>query len=188
LVYGRAECFDDNGPTGPFELWYGRGRLPDGDILDALLARPSSIPNSAMVLRRSALMSFLPMPAEVRFCTDLYLSVMILNHHSAACLQSLCCLYRRHPGSMTDVSRREIHEEILFILALTANPARCRILRHRRLVHETWIGVAELRGGERVKGMARILRRGSLLYLALRPLVRGLRRLRDRALVATGNT
>jgi glycosyltransferase involved in cell wall biosynthesis len=180
LLYGRARRFDDSGPTGPFDLWYGTGRLPEGDIMDALLARPSFIPNSAVVFKRSVLMTLLPMPARVRFCTDYYLCMMIARDHTVACLQSLCCHYRVHPGSMTQVFRREVHEEILLIMELTARPSDRHILRVRRRVHQTWIGVAEFRDGERRQGITRIIRRGSLAYLVLRPLVRGLRRLRDR--------
>jgi hypothetical protein len=79
---------------------------------------------------------------------------------------------------MTRVFRREVHEEILFIMELVARPSLRRVLAVRRRVHQTWIGVAEFRDGERWRGTIRILRRGSLAYLALRPLVRGLRRLR----------
>ena len=80
---------------------------------------------------------------------------------------------------MTHVFRREVHEEILSIMAMVARPSHQRILRVRRRIHESWIGVAEFRDGEYWRGTLRILRHGSLAYLALRPLVRGLRRLRD---------
>ncbi len=181
LLYGRARRFDDTGPKGPFELWYGTGRLPEGEIMDDLLARPSFIPNSAVVFNRAVLMPLLPMPASIRFCTDYYLCVMIARDHTVACLQSLCCHYREHPVSMTQVFRREVHEEILLIMELVARPSQRHILRIRRRVHQTWIGVAEFRAGERRRGIARIVRRGSLAYLALRPLARGLRWLRDQA-------
>jgi len=180
LLYGRAERFDDSGPIGPFDLWYGTGKLPEGDITDDLLAKPSFIPNSSVAFRRSVLLTLLPMPDTVRFCTDYYLCAMIARDHTVACLQSLCCHYRVHSNSMTQVFRREVHEEILLIMELVARPSHRRILRVRRCVHQTWIGVAEFRDGERWRGIARILRRGSVTYLALRPLVRGLRRLRDR--------
>jgi glycosyltransferase involved in cell wall biosynthesis len=186
LVYGRAWRFDEGGSRGPFDLWYGNGPLPEGDILDALLARPSFIPNSAVVFRRTALTPLLPLPREVRFCTDYYLCVMILRDHAAACLQSVCCYYRMHPVSMTNTFRREIHEEILSIMTAVATPSRDHILRRRRLVHETWIGVADFRAGNRLKGIMRIVRSGSVGYLVFRPLVRALRRLRDWTLRPSG--
>ena len=180
LLYGRTQRFDDSGPIGPFDLWYGTGTLPEGDIMDALLAKPSFIANSSAVFKRSVLLPLLPMPASVRFCTDYFLCVMIVRDHTVACLQTLCCHYRVHANSMTQVFRREVHEEILLIMEMAARPSQRHILRVRRRVHETWIGVAEFRGGKRRQGIMRIIRRGSFAYLALRPLVRGLRRLRDR--------
>jgi hypothetical protein len=148
--------------------------------MDALLAKPSFIPNSSVVFKRAVLVSLLPMPASVRFCTDYYLCMMIVRDHTVACLQTLCCHYRVHSNSMTQMFRREVHEEILLIMEMAARPSQRHILRTRRLVHETWIGVADFRAGKRRQGVERIIRHGSLAYLALRPLVRGLRRLRDR--------
>jgi hypothetical protein len=146
LLYGRAQRFDETGPTGRFDLWFGSGTLPEGEIRDALLARPSFIPNSSVVFRRSAPVRLPPMPSSVHFCTDYYLCVMIAGDRTAACPQTLCCHYRVHASSMTQVFRREVHEEILLIMELAARPSHRHIPRIRRRVHETWIGVAEFPG------------------------------------------
>ena len=180
LVYGRTQRFDEAGPTGPFDPWYGKGPLPEGDIFAALLARPSFIALSSSAFRRAALAALVPVPARIRFCTDYYLSVMTARDNTAACVQTLCCHYRVHPQSMSRVFSRQVHEEIMHIVEAAALPAQQGILRTRRRVHETWIGMEEFRSGQRRQGIARIVRRGSLPYLALRPLVVASRRLRDR--------
>jgi glycosyltransferase involved in cell wall biosynthesis len=184
MVYGRTQRFDDSGPIGPFDPWYGTGPLPEGEIFEALLARPSFITLSALVLKRDVLTALGPVPEHIRFCTDYYLSVMTARDHTAACVQTLCCHYRVHPNSMTHVFRRHVHEEILFIVEAAARPAQRHILRRRRLVHNTWIGVEEFRSGQRGPGIARIIRRGSVPYLLLRPLVLYARRLRHRMRLA----
>ncbi len=179
LVYGRARCFDDSGPKGPFDLWYGSGPLPEGDILDALLARPSFIPNSTLAVRRDYCAALTPFPPQIRYCTDYYWSALILRGRKAACVQSLCCHYRLHPGSMSHVFRREIHEEILFVIETTADERNKGIVWRRRIVHESFIGLADFRAGRRWEGAKRILTKGSVLYLILRNVVRSLRRLKS---------
>jgi glycosyltransferase involved in cell wall biosynthesis len=181
LVYGRTERFDDRGPIGPFDPWYGTRRLPEGDILDALLARPSFISDSSLAVKRSPLMALLPFPARIKFCIDYYLCMMIARQHEAACVQTLCCHYRVHPGSMTNVFRREAHLEVLDIIRIATRPSQRRMLMLRQRVHESFIGVEDLRSGRWKEGLGRIVLRGSPTYLALRPLVRAARRLRDRA-------
>jgi glycosyltransferase involved in cell wall biosynthesis len=181
LVYGRTERFDDRGPIGPFDPWYGTRRLPEGDILDALLARPSFISDSSLAVKRSPLMALLPLPAHINFCIDYYLCMMISRQYEVACVQTLCCHYRVHPGSMTSVFRREAHVEILDIIRTATRPSQRRMMMLRRRVHESFIGLEDFRSGRWKEGFGRIVLRGSPTYLALRPLVLAARRLRDRA-------
>jgi len=179
LVYGRTQRFDDTGPIGWFDPWYGGGTLPEGEIFNTLFAQPSFIANSSIIFKRTALQALLPVPENIRYCTDYYLCLHFARAYSIACMQTLCCHYRVHPASMTTVFRREVHEEIMHILASVAQPSQRRTLIIRRLVHETWIGVAELRSGQVSAGLWRIIRHGSVAYLVLRPLVVLLRKLRE---------
>lgn len=171
LVYGRTMRFNAAGLETPFDPWFAPGKLPEGEIFSLLLAKPSFIALSSAAFRTDVLRALGPVPARIRFCTDYYLSLMVSRRHTTACVQTACCRYRVHEASMTHVFRRPIHEEILSIVEQAAQPAHQRIVRRRRQVHETWIGLEQFRAGHRRAGLARILRSGSVAYLALRPLL-----------------
>lgn len=182
LVYGRALRFDRRGRRWPFDTWYGPRPLPEGDIFATLMQQPSFIALSSVAIRRSALDSIGPIPPDVVYCPDYYLTLHVARRWRAACLQALCCLYRVHGTNMSYVYRRQIHQEILHIVE-TAAPDEHQILQRRRRVHETWIGVEEIRGGDGVwAGLSRILRSGSVAYLTLRPLLLLGRSIRHRAM------
>lgn len=170
LVYGRTERFDARGRTSPFDPWYGPSRLPEGDILEQLLRKPSFVALSSVAFRKAALVELGGIPPDIVYCPDYYLCVAVARaYRSAACVQDLCCLYRVHASSMSHVYRKQIHEEALRIIAGAVEPSQWRVLRARRWVHNTWIGVEEIRSDGVMRGLSRILRHGSLLYLALRP-------------------
>lgn len=180
LVYGQTVRFGAAGTDASFDPWFAPGQLPEGDVFALLLAKPSFIAISSAAFRTSALRRLGPVPASIRFCTDYYLSLMVARDHLAACVQEVCCRYRVHGANMSHVYRRAIHEEIIAIVEQAARPAQRAVVRRRRKVHQTWIGLDEIRSGQRRSGIARILRRGSLAYLVLRPLVVRMRTLRDR--------
>lgn len=179
LVYGRTTRFDRHGRTSAFDRWHGPGRLPEGDIFIGLLRKPSFIAFSSAVIRRDVFIELGGIPANIVYCPDYYLSLAIARRYRSACVQELCCLYRLHPSSMSHRYRKEINFEALRIIEMFATSAQQRILLTRRWVHETWIGVEEISvRGTRQQGALRILRKGSLLYLALRPFVICARELR----------
>lgn len=170
LVYGRTESFDLRGRRYPFDRWHGTRQLPEGDIGVRLLERPSFIALSSVVLRRDAVDALGPMPEHVRYCPDYYLCVEVAMRYRAACLQDVCCEYRVHATNMSRRFRGAIHAEILDIVRRAVGPGQDAILRRRQLVHETWIGVDEIVTGKgRRRGLRRIVRRGSMAYLAGRP-------------------
>ncbi len=172
LVYGRTDSFDLRGRRYPFDRWHGPRKLPEGDIFARLLERPSFIALCSVVLRRSAVEALGPMPAYVRYCPDYYLCVGVARRYRAACLQEICCLYRVHTSNMSRRFYGAIHAEALEIITHAATPKDAAILRRRRLVHETWIGVDEIVTGKgRRRGMRRIIERGSVVYLAGRPML-----------------
>ncbi len=183
LVYGRTTRFDAIGKLRPFDTWFGSGRLPEGDILAELLAKPSFIAFSSAMFRADVLRSLGPIPTRIQFCPDYYLTVVVARHYAAACVQTTCCRYRVHGASMSHVYKRVIHEEAISVVETIALPTQARLVRRRRKVHETWIGIEQMRTGDGWSGLARILRRGSMSYLALRPLVLFGRSLQERARV-----
>src|SRR5258707_117708 len=88
-------------------------------------------------------------------------------------------------SSTTTISghRKECLEEILQVVEEAAGPAHQAILRSQRRILETHIGIEEIRAGRTWQsGLSRILRKGSLPYLASRPLVRLGRGIRDRVM------
>jgi glycosyltransferase involved in cell wall biosynthesis len=181
LVYGRTMCFDERGRTSPFDRWHGPRPLPSGDIFAELLRKPSFIALSSVVFRGTALEELGGVPPDIVYCPDYYLCVEIARRYQGACVQESCCLYRMHPGSMIQRYRKEINEEGLRIIENAVGPSQRRILRTRRRVHETLIGTEEIRHGAPWRGIWRILHKGSLPYLAFRPLVLIARGIRNQA-------
>jgi glycosyltransferase involved in cell wall biosynthesis/SAM-dependent methyltransferase len=170
LVYGRTMRFAPHGRTAPFDPWHGPGRLPEGNLFDRLLRKPSFIAFSSTLIRRDAFAGLGRIPADIVYCPDYYLCVAVARRYRVACVQELCCLYRVHSSSMTHVYRKQILEESLHIIEHFAGPAQRHIARIRRWVHQTLIGVDEMRTPSlRWTGAQRILRQGSLLYLVFRP-------------------
>jgi len=180
LIYGRTQRFDDTGPLGPFDPWYRAGHLPEGDIFDALLARATFIAVSSVAFKRAALTAIGCVPSQLRHTTDYYLCAMIARNHTAACVQTLCCHYRVHQNNMSYVFRRRCCEEALYIMDQVARPTQRRLVRKRARVFATLIGVDDFRSGQWGSGISRIIRRGSVSYLTVRPLVGVYRRLRNR--------
>ena len=179
LVYGRTLRFDREGKMSSFDPWHGPNRLPEGDIFNELLRKPSFVPLSSAIILGAAVLELGRIPADIVYCPDYYLFIHITRRYRAACLQELCCLYRVHPDSMSRTYRRQINEEALHIIRGVAGPSDSATVRNRQWVHETLIGIEEIRGGGAVgAGIMRILRKGSLLYLMLRPFVALSRRLR----------
>jgi glycosyltransferase involved in cell wall biosynthesis len=182
LVYGRTLRFDPRGRRSDFDPWYGPQPLPQGDIFEDLLRRPSFIALSSVAIRATALHDIGAIPPTVVYCPDYYLCLHVAERYRALCLQDLCCLYREHGANMSKAYRRQIHEEAIHIIESAARPSQQHILRRRRIVHQTWIGVEQLRsGGEVWAGLSRILFRGSLPYLIVRPLLIFGRRVRRMA-------
>jgi SAM-dependent methyltransferase len=172
LVYGRTLRFDARGRRTYFDTWYGPRPLPEGNIFQELLVHPSFIALSSVVILTEALREIGQIPEAIRYCPDYYLTVQVSYTYQSACLQDLCCLYRVHGSNMSDTYRTEIHKEVLELISSLSSKTDAKTLQKRKMVHETWIGVQQICSeGEIWPGVTRILSRGSLLYLALRPLL-----------------
>ena len=180
LVYGRTTRFDQRGRTWPFDRWHRPGRLPEGDILVELLRKPIFIAVSSLAVRRAVFSELGGIPPNILHSNDYYLCLEIARRYRAACAQELCCLYRVHPNSMSHTHRMQTLEEALLIIENFSDPAYQRLLRTQRRVLETCIGFEEIRArGAWRQGVSRILRQGSLTFLASRPFVRVVRRIRN---------
>jgi glycosyltransferase involved in cell wall biosynthesis len=170
LVYGRTETFDAAGRRRDFDRWHEFSALPEGDIFRELVRKPSFIALSSALLRKSAVDALGGIPEQVRYCPDFYLFLMVARDWRAACLQQVCCRYRLHDSNMSGTYRIQINEEILHIINLCSGRIDARILDRRHKIHHSLIGCAEISSLDTAAGgVARIVVRGSLLYLLYRP-------------------
>lgn len=174
IVYGWALQFYKSGKLEPFDRWHNRDELPQGDVFQELIVRPSFISYSSVVLRRSAVLEIGGIPPSVVLISDAYYILMVARNYFAVGLSALCCWYRKHEESMSNLGTTEItvHYEVLEILDICEPLLDQALLKHRREVHQTHIGLIEILTKTDVwEGMKRIFTKGSVAYLATRPIV-----------------
>ena len=174
IVYGRTRRFEGPRWRGAFDAWHGERPLPEGSIHEELLRKPSFVALSSGCISRRAIEQVGPIPPNVRYCPDYFLFLAVSRCFRAACVQSVICLYRVHPQSMSSVYDNEIHREVLAIAKEFAGD-RDDLLSHRSGVLDVLLARSELRSGS-VAGAARHLANGrTLLYFAAYPVVRAMR-------------
>jgi glycosyltransferase involved in cell wall biosynthesis/SAM-dependent methyltransferase len=181
IVYGRTRRFEGSAWRGAFDAWHGEQQLPEGDIHKELLRKPSFVALSSGCILRSALEKVGSIPAEVRYCPDYYLFLAVSEIAMAACVQSVICLYRVHPQSMSSVFDNEIHREVLQI-ARSFAPDQSHLLSHRSGVLDVLLARSALRSGRVVRAARHLLHGRTLIYFAAYPFVQAHRlwRRRDR--------
>lgn len=175
MIYGRTERMGQVSAQRNFDPWYALRDLPDGRIFSKLLAHPSFVAMSSLVIRSSVIAELLPMPDYVELCPDYYLALLAAKCGNAATVQELCCRYLVHGDSMTARNAPAIHLEAAKIIENAARPEQGNLARRRRQVGSSLAAAAEIRRGERVKGLKRLFRDGSVLFLAARPIVHAYR-------------
>ena len=175
IVYCRTACFNAHGRVWPFDRWHPYTAPPEGNIAAELYQKPSFIALSAAVIRRSAAEEIGGIPLNIHFCQDYALMMGVARQYTAACTHQVCCWYRQHESNMTRSSRAEIHREILTIIARHADAVDSKTHSRRARVHESLVGLEEMRAGHFADGCRRVLKSGSLSYLASRPFVVGRR-------------
>lgn len=177
MIYGRTKRFGNVSRRTNFDPWYVRSDLPEGDIFAQVLAHPSFIAMSSLMVRQDVALSLLPMPEHVRLCPDYYLAIESANRGHVAAVQDVCCHYRVHEQSMSFVNAAGIHLEAATIIKRAARPGDCKTARRRQQVGASLAAAAEMRGGEWLRGLSRLLRDGSVIFLAARPIVHAYRSL-----------
>jgi len=175
MVYCRTERIGHVQAQRNFDPWYALRDLPDGRIFSKLLAHPSFVAMSSLVIRSSVIAELLPMPDHVVLCPDYYLALLAAKRGNAATVQQSCCRYRVHGDSMSAVNAPAIHLEAAKIIENAARPEQGGLARRRRQVGSSLAAAAEFRSGDRMKGIKRLLRDGSILFLAARPFVHAYR-------------
>jgi len=172
IVYGWTLQFYASGKTEPFDRWHSRDHLPRGDVLRELIAMPSFISYSSVVLRRSAILEIGGIPPSIVLISDYYYIIMVARNYLATPVTEICCWYRKHGESISysGVSKITVHHEVLEILDICDSLIDKPLAQYRRQVHNTHIGLLEIITGTSVRGgLMRIFSQGSLRYLATRP-------------------
>ena len=172
LVYGRTICFSSGGGRHDYDPFHEFGRLPSGDITAELLAKGCFVAMSSALLRRSAVLETGGIPAHIHIAPDYFLYLAVCNKYSARAVQDVVCRYRSHAESMTSVYRRESLAETLQLLDDRHEHLSPDAFVRRRAHLSTTLAVEELRHRNSfAQGVRRLVKDGSLLWLAGRPLV-----------------
>lgn len=182
IVYGWTVEFDESGKEKAFDRWHVRDRLPEGDIFLELIAKPSFIAFSSVVLLRSAVLEIGGIPPSVNITSDYYLILMVARDYLAVPVTETSCWYRKHKSSISYSAKSQIktHNEVIDILDICGPEIGVRLASYRKRVHMTHIGLLEIVTGEAIfGGLIRILAKGSLPYLLSRPFTVSRRYLRN---------
>jgi glycosyltransferase involved in cell wall biosynthesis len=179
LVYGRALCFFPDGEQRDHDYFHEFEALPEGHILDELLGRGCFIAMSAALLRTAAVTSVRPIPREIQITPDYYLYLAVCGDYEARAVQAVICRYRVHSDSMTHVYRRESLEESLWLVERFRERVERRSYEQRRAHISTAIAYEDIRHLHNLgQAVRRLLREGSPVWLASRPLEHFWRKLR----------
>jgi len=181
IVYGRTVAFDVHGREQDYDHWHEFRPLPEGDIFGELITSSGFIAFSSAMFRRSAYEQIGGIPRECQLIPDYHLSLAVARLSPARAVQEIVCRYRVHPASMSHTIRRRIIEEAVWMLDQWAHSVDPRLLVHRHRIFQTLLALEEMgRFHTASHGISRLLRQGSVGYLASRPFVRGFRALRRR--------
>ena len=181
LVYGRTVSFSPDGQERDYDHRHEFAPLPEGDIFERLWIDSCFIAVSSTLMRRSAVQALPPMPAEIMVSPDYFLYLGLARRHRVRAVQGVVCRYRLHANNMSHVVRGRIQLEVLFLIDQWRADLDPALARWRRQVHATVLAVQELRQrGQRWRGLRRLVREGSLPFLASRPLAQAARGLRRR--------
>lgn len=172
LIYGRTLAFYPNGSQRDHDYFHEFEPLPEGDLVPELLGRGCFIAMSSALLRRSAVQGAGGIPEFIRFTPDYFLYVSVGSRYATRALQEVVCRYRIHPANMTARYRRETLAEALVLVEEWRSHLSEGAYRARTTHLSTAQAVEELRTrGRAARGLQRLLRDGSLSYLAGRPFV-----------------
>jgi glycosyltransferase involved in cell wall biosynthesis len=181
IVYGRTVMFSARGLLRDFDRWHEFSPLPEGDIFERLVSESCFIAMSSSMLRRSAAEEIGGVPDSIEVIPDYHLFLGVARRYRAAAVQQVVCYYRLHPGNMSLSARRQMHEEVLRLLDAWAPALEPALVARRRRIHHTLVAWAELASPVTApRGIVRLLRHGSVGWLASRPVARALRALRRR--------
>jgi glycosyltransferase involved in cell wall biosynthesis len=168
LIYGRSLAFHADGTERDHDYFHEFTPLPEGDIVAELLGRGCFIAMSSAVLR-SSIVATAKIPAEIHMTPDYFLYLAVCSQHEARAVQQVVCRNRVHSGSMTNTYRRESLEESLWLVDRFREAVDQATYQRRRMHISTALAVEETRSGSAAKGLRRLLKDGSVVWLIGRP-------------------
>jgi len=181
IVYGRTVVFYPDGREHDFDSHHEFRRLPEGNLYKDLFRKSCFIAISSVLLRRSALERVGEIPLEFELISDFYLFTSISRYYDSRAVQGVVCRYRRHANSLSQVSRRRMHEEALLLMQNYTGGLEAKVERQARKSFQTIIAITELfEMRSAARGLVRLLRYGSPWYVLTRPCVRLMRQVRRR--------
>jgi|SRR5271166_1448421 len=179
MIYGRTLAFYPDGSQRDHDYFHEFERLPEGDVLPELLGRGCFVAMSSALLRRSAVQEAGSIPEFVRVTPDYFLYLAVCSRYATRAIQEVVCRYRIHAENMTVRYRRETLAETLLLVEEWRSHLSEAAYVSRRTHISTALALEELRTrGNAARGLQRLVRDGSLSYLAGRPFVRLFRRMR----------
>ena len=173
LLYGRTLSFSAHLGEREYDKKHEYQPLPEGDIFMSLIVDCCYIAMSSAMIRKSAVEELGGIPDEIQLTPDYFLYLGVSRRHEARAVQQVVCRYRLHETSLSRVARRRMHEEILWLVDQWAPALPPQLVAWRRKVHNTVVAYEEITAWKTLPlGLARLLRRGSVAYLASRPFER----------------
>ena len=181
LIYGRTVCFYEDGNECDYDRFHEFTPLPEGDITAELLSKGCFIAMSSALIRHSAMRQIGDIPDHIHVTPDYFLYLGIASTYQARAVQQVVCRYRVHSGSMTSVYRRETLAETLKLVEDSREFLSSAAYSQRRAHIATALAIEEIRAPDtRAEGMRRLLKEGSLIWLASRPFAHAWRWIRRR--------
>ncbi len=176
MVYGRAMVFYPDGREHDFDSSHEFASLPEGNLFEELFRASCFVAISAAIFRRSTVQQLGPIPADYLLISDYYLFVAISRVAEVRAVQAVVCRYRRHAISLSRARYQAMHEEALRLVDQWQDQISADLAQRARCRHQTAIAMIQLqRRGSFSAGLVRLLRHGSLFYVASRPIVRAIR-------------
>lgn len=181
IIYGRTVMFSPHGGERDYDYRHEFQPLPEGDIFLRLFTHSCFISMSSAVLRRSAVEQVGPIPDCIELTPDYYYFTAIARRNRARAVQEVVCRYRVHPGNASRLRRVKLHEEILWLTNEWAPYLDAEVVARRLKAHHTRIALDEMCKPETaVRGLSRLLTRGSVPFLLWQPFARAIRAIRRR--------
>ncbi len=178
LVYGNMRMLLEEGDgldTGwgkgmhAYERDRNRQHLPEGEVFPELL-KENFIPLLSSVVRRSTYWQVAGIDPKLKQAEDYNLFVKISKDFKVRAVQEIVCVYRVHNSNLSHAQLEDNYREAISIVSryLPGDDASKGIRSH-----QTAFAIAEIRKGDILGGVRRLLLHGEALLLVRKAIRRG---------------